>query len=114
MTAPSLPQAAVTAALRASHDHDPDRMECHDHDHECCPAGDAHGMFGSDAHRHHIEAALFAALPILRAQWAEEVAGEIDRLTVSEATRTHPYPIDAATAECAAIVRDSAKAGDPS
>lgn len=57
MTAPSLPQAAVEAAARAI---------CDDKSEPCGPC------------RKDAEVALLAALPILRAQWAEEVAGAIE------------------------------------
>lgn len=43
-------------------DHDADRMECHDHDGKCCPAGDAHDF--EHGHLHQAEVALAALLGI--------------------------------------------------
>ena len=54
------------------------------------------------------QAAIEAAFPYLVAQISEEIAAEIDRLTVSNATLNHPYPIDAATHEAANVARNFA------
>ena len=66
--------ARVEAALDADLAHDDGRMECHNHDGSCCPAGDSHDQTGYGARRHRVLTMLAAA----DAVGADDTAGSPD------------------------------------
>ena len=61
--------AMVEAARQADELHDPERMECLNHDGSCCPAFD-HNV--GDERTHRVRAALEAVAPLIAAQAWEE------------------------------------------
>ena len=61
--------AMVEAARQADYLHDPQRMECLNHDGSCCPAFD-HNV--GDERTHRVRAAIEAAAPLIAAAAWEE------------------------------------------
>ena len=69
--------AMVEAARQADYLHDPERMECLNHDGSCCPAFD-HNV--GDERTHRVRAALEAVAPAIAAKALRDAADELRRL----------------------------------
>ena len=69
--------AMVEAARQADYLHDPQRMECLNHDGSCCPAFD-HNV--GDERTHRVRAAIEAAAPAIAAKALQDAADELRRL----------------------------------
>ena len=69
--------AMVEAARQADYLHDPQRMECLNHDGSCCPAFD-HNV--GDERTHRVRAALEAVAPLIAAKALRDAANELRRL----------------------------------
>ena len=89
--------AMVEAARQADYLHDPQRMECLNHDGSCCPAFD-HNVGDERAHR--VRAALEAVAPLIAERaWDEALAASAkwsqDQRYYSEEEVNNPYRIEA-------------------
>ena len=69
--------AMVEAARQADYLHDPQRMECLNHDGSCCPGG--HHDVG-DERTHRVRAAIEAVAPAIAAKALRDAADELRRL----------------------------------